>query len=82
MSQNLYKRYVDVVIMVDKNGGIKPLSICWEDGKSYPIDRVVSIEPRASVVGGCGMRYTCMIQGQTRHLFLEKNRFFIESYLP
>ena len=54
----------------------------WEDGKKYKIDRVISRERRASQVGGCGMRYVCLIGGQTRCIFLEKDRWFIESYQP
>ena len=49
---------------------------------SYQIDKVLSKERRASQVGGCGVRYVCMICGQRRNLFLEKNRWFIESMHP
>ena len=80
--KQLYKRYIDVVLKQSKNGSIEPLYVCWEDGKKYKIDRVISRERRASQVGGCGMRYVCLIGGQTRCIFLEKDRWFIESYQP
>lgn len=78
----LYKRYVDVILEQTKNGQIMPLYICWDNGRKYRIDKVVSRERRASQVGGCGIRYVCMIHGERRNLFLEKNRWFIESYQP
>ena len=78
----LYKRYVDIVLKQTKQGKIEPLYVCWENGKSYAIDKVLSIERRASQVGGCGVRYVCLICGQRRNLYLEKNRWFIESTQP
>ncbi|MBQ9047173.1 MAG: hypothetical protein IJ120_04650 [Solobacterium sp.] len=78
----LYKRYVDVVLMQKKTGRIVPLYLFWEDGRKYKIDKVISAERRASPVGGCGIRYACMIQGERRNLYLEKDKWFIESYQP
>jgi hypothetical protein len=78
----LYKRYVDVIVMHQKSGHILPLYLCWEGGRRYKIDRILSTERRSSPVGGCGIRYACMIQGQHRNLYLEKDRWFIESYQP
>lgn len=79
---NLYKRYVDVITMISKEGTLTPLAIVWDNGVKYPIDKVLAIQQRSSRVGGCGMRYTCMICGQQRYLFLERNRFFLESFHP
>jgi hypothetical protein len=79
---NLYKRYVDVILKQTRNGKSLPLYICWDNGIEYKIDRIISTEKRASQVGGCGLRYVCMIQGAQRNLFLEKDRWFIESYQP
>lgn len=78
----LYKRYVDVVLVQKKSGTASPLFVIWEDGTKYKIDRILSVQRRASEVGGCGVRYQCMIQGEKRNLFLEKNRWFIESHQP
>lgn len=79
---DLYKRYVDVVLKQQKNGQITPMYIEWDNGKRYKIDRIISTERRSSPVGGCGIRYACMIQGKRRNLYLEKNRWFIESTQP
>lgn len=78
----LYKRYVDVILYQKRSGEIIPLYVCWENGRKYRIDKILSSERRASQVGGCGVRYACMIQGKLRNLFLEKNKWFIESYQP
>lgn len=75
----VFKKYVDVVIMHRKTGEVLPLYVCWENGRKYKIDRIINAERRASQAGGCGIRYTCLIQGARRYLFLEKDKWFIES---
>ena len=77
-----YKRYIDVELLQQKDGNIIPLSLVWNDGKKYSIDKVICKEKRISSVGGCGMRFTCLIQGKMRYLYLEKDKWFIESYRP
>ena len=38
----LYKKYVDVVVMQRKTGELRPLYLCWNDGREYKIDKVVA----------------------------------------
>lgn len=76
-----YKRYIDVVAHIDKYGEIRPLIIIFEHEK-YQIDKILEIKKAHSQVGGSGIRYRCRIQNQERNLFLEKNRWFIESTKP
>lgn len=78
----LYKKYVNVVALIDKQGNIKPLFLVWNDGVKYPIDRILEVRKAASEVGGCGLLYRCRIQNVERKLFYEKNRWFIESVKP
>lgn len=78
----LYKRYVDVILKQTKTGDIQPMYVCWDNGMKYSIDKILSCARRASVVGGCGICYVCMICGQRRNLYLEKDRWFIESTQP
>ena len=74
------KEYVEVICVYSKSGQIKPLFIVWQDGIKYKIDRITQIVPSASLYsGGMGMRYTCRIGSQTRYLFLEEGRWFIEK---
>ncbi len=76
-----YKRYVDVVVLVDKHAEMTPLFLVF-DNKKYAIDRVLKIKKASSVVGGSGVLYRCRIRNQERNLFLERNRWFIESLKP
>ena len=74
------KVYVDVTARFDADGNILPLSIQWEDGRSFEIDRILDIRPAVSLkAGGCGIRYTCRIRNQQTYLFLEGNRWFVEK---
>lgn len=78
----LYKRYIEVIAQHKKSGEIIPIYICWDNGKKYKIDKIFDKQRRASEVGGCGMRYSCMIQGEQRYIFYEKDKWFIESHQP
>lgn len=68
----LYKRYVDVVVKQTKNGNIVP-QVCWDNGMTYQIDKVLSKERRA-FAGGCGVRYVCR-SADKEEIFSEKNRW-------
>jgi hypothetical protein len=66
------KAYVQVVARFSADGRVVPVSIIWEDGQEYKIDRVTDIRPAASIkAGGIGMRYTCVVQGRQTYLFRE-----------
>lgn len=78
----MYKKYVDVITLIDKEGNVTPRTLCWDNGVTYDIDRIVDIRKSASQVGGCGIRFQCRIEGVMRNLFYERNRWFIESKRP
>lgn len=81
----LYKRYVEVVVLTGKQGELRPLYMIWESHgvkTKYKIDKIYEIRKAASQVGGCGVLYSCRIDGKDRRLFYEKDRWFIESYRP
>ena len=74
------KKYIAVVAKMKNDGTILPLKIIWEDGSEYIIDKVEDVRRAASLkAGGCGLRFSCKICGQTRFLFLEDYRWFIEA---
>ena len=74
------KVYVDVIARFRPDGRIIPLSLTWEDGLQYAIDRVLDVRPAASLkAGGSGLRYTCIIMGRQRYLWLEGDRWFVEA---
>ena len=79
----LRKKYVDVDIRWTKDGGVIPSAILWETENGierFEIERILS-GPRtmASSAGGVGKRYEVVIHRSRRYLFLEKDRWFIES---
>lgn len=77
------KRYVSVTTRVDEDGKVRPLSVQWYDGKTFPIDEVRSVQ-RASArrVGGDGIRYTVRIGETVTQLYFEDPRWFVEEAVP
>ena len=76
------KVYVEVLVRYTTDGNVIPVSFLWEDGHRYQIDRVKDVQRRASrKAGGCGLMYTCVVQGRDTHLFYEDDsasRWFLE----
>lgn len=74
------KVYVDVTLKQDKYGAIMPLTVTWEDGRKYEIDRVLDVRRAASTkVGGAGVRFTVRILGKETYLFNDGERWFVEA---
>ena len=74
------KVYVEVTAKFDTEGNITPLSVTWEDGTVYEIDRILDRRRAASLkAGDIGMRYTCRISGQRSYLYYEEPRWFVEG---
>ena len=66
------KVYVPVRVDFTAGGRMLPRSLRWEDGRVYPIDRVLDIRPAsAQKAGGRGDRYTVRIGGRETYLFFE-----------
>lgn len=77
------KVYVVMNVQVQPDGSIRPMSMVWEDGTIYEIDRVLHIVPAASLkVGGYGTRYTVIIEGKQRDIFDEDGKWFVEKEMP
>ncbi len=79
------KRYVDVQALMKQDGTVQPLAVFWPNADGIPvrfaIERILdqSAGSRISSSGSVGRQYTVLIRGQRRKLYLEKNRWFIES---
>ena len=78
----VFKKYIDVITLIGKDGKLRPLKIIWDQENCYPIDHIYSVKNGTSVVGGCGLRYECSICGNRRLLFYERDRWFMESEKP
>ena len=56
---NNIKVYVDVTARFNSEGVLIPLSLTWENGEEFEIDRVTDIRQAAAMkAGGQGDRYT------------------------
>ena len=74
------KVYVDVTLKQDKYGTIIPLTVTWENGRCYEIDRVLDVRRAAATkVGGTGTRFTVRILGKVTYLFDDGERWFVEA---
>ena len=74
------KVFVEVIAKFTTDGSKIPLSVRWEDGRSFDIDKVTDIRRAASLkAGGQGMRYRCRINGKETYLWLEEDKWFVEG---
>ncbi len=75
----LYKRYIQVITLIGKQGELTPLYVIWDDGIRYEIDKILEIRHAISAVGGTGILYRCLFGKTERSLFFEQNRWFMET---
>ena len=74
------KVYVEVTARFDCDGEITPVSVTWEDGQVFCIDRVLDVRRAASTkAGGVGVRYRCRILGKETFLYFEDPGWFVEG---
>ncbi len=74
------KKYIKVTATFDCDGNLIPEYIYWGENQRYPIDKITDIRYASSLkAGGAGIRYTCIILGKERYLFLEENRWFVNT---
>ena len=74
------RRYVEVTAEFSPEGKVTPLSITWEDGRVFEIDRVEGARRAASLkAGGTGIRYTIMVRGRRTFLYFEGPAWFVEE---
>lgn len=72
--------YVKVVAEISPEGAVNPLSVEWEDGRRFAVDRLVDVRRAvATKAGGQGMRYTVYISGHETYLFEDEGRWFVEA---
>jgi hypothetical protein len=74
------KVYVGVNARFEPDGRMLPLSVTWEDGREYEVDRVLNVCRAASLkAGGVGMRYTVRIGGKETYIFFEEDKYLITT---
>lgn len=68
------KAYIKVTASFSEDGVMTPLSVTWEDGREYIVDRVLDVRPAAAMkAGGQGDRYAVRILGKQTYLFFERD---------
>lgn len=73
------RKNVTVIAKMKENGNVIPLSIFWEDGRIFEVDKILDIRKKASTKGGGkGLRYTIRIKNQERYIWLDEYFWFIE----
>ena len=72
MKEPEYKKtYVPTNIHFTTEGQMHPRSLEWTDGIEYEVDGVKDIKPAAALkAGGQGDRYTILMKGIWRYIFL------------
>lgn len=74
------KVFVEVVARFDTSGKLLPMSIVWDDGRTFDVDKILDVRQAASLkAGGQGMRYTCRICGKEVYLFYDAPKWFMEG---
>ncbi len=73
------KKNISVIAKFTEDGRVRPLTLIWEDGRQFEINRVTDIRKAASLrAGGFGVRYTCFIRGKQVFLFKDEEQWFME----
>ena len=76
---NQLKVYVKVLAEFYEDGRILPLSVIWEDGRKFDIDKTTDIRrAQATKAGGTAIRYTVLINGRQTYLFCDDGKWFVE----
>ena len=74
------RAYVKVVAEFSPEGAVTPLSVEWEDGTRFDVDRLLDVRwAAATKAGGHGRRYTVRICGHETYLFEDNGRWFVEA---
>lgn len=72
-TRRVHREYVGVVVRFERDGSIEPVTVCWKDGRSFPVDEVLTREPFGPAVKGRqNVRYRVRFGGHETSLFLER----------
>lgn len=74
------KVYVGVVAEIDTAGKVRPITVIWEDGRKFTVDKILDVRRAcATKVGGTAIRYSIVIAGKSTFLFFDDGKWFVES---
>ena len=73
------KVYVEVCVMFDRDGNMTPVSVTWENGTIYRVDKVIDVRrDMKNSNGRDSMRYSVIIGNNKTELFYEDPAWFVE----
>lgn len=73
-TRRVHREYVSVVVRFERDGSIEPVTVCWKDGRSFPVDEVMAREPFGPAVKGRrNVRYRVRFGGHETSLYLERS---------
>ena len=71
---------LNIIVQYLPDGECIPKTLIWEDGRRFPIDKIIDKRKAASLkCGGVGTRYICRICGKELTIFDEDGQWFIEK---
>ncbi len=78
------KVYVSVMLNISENGNKIPVSVYFENGITYLVEKIVKIEKYfATREGTLSCRYSVIIRGHHTYLYEEGNgRWYVERKSP
>ena len=79
MGEFRVKCYVSVEVYYTDDGRLIPLSVEWEDGRVFRIDRAGAADLAGSESGAGGGRYRRQIGASVTYLYYEDPAWFVEK---
>lgn len=74
------KMNINVLCEHKTDGSAVPLRLRLDDGRIIIVDKFICRERAASTkVGGCGMRYSVIINGLPKYLFEDDGIWYVEA---
>ena len=71
------KKYINIIVQIDRDGNMTPKEILWEDGRHFPVQRVLDRRHAITSAGGAAVCHTCIVAGKRRDIYREKERWYV-----
>lgn len=81
--RRVHREYVDVYARMGRDGEVDPVTVSWRDGRSFPVDEVLSSGQFGPVRNGRQQkRYRVRFGGHETDLYLERREARLEREEP
>ncbi len=73
------RRNICVIAKMLENNMVMPITIIWSKTEKFKIDKVLDIRKDIKTKSNTGaIRYTCLIKGKKKYLWLDDYTWFVE----